>query len=85
MIVSEVATFFLYALSLAFLPEYFGACLILFSYPHHKLTRIADLAFVTTFRFAWKVGLIVAVSAFPLYIFKLIRSRIRPSTSSKLL
>lgn len=44
-----------------------------------------DLAFVTSTRFAWKVGLIVAVSAFPLYLYKIIRSRIRPSTSSKLL
>ncbi|KAI0341172.1 protein transporter [Trametopsis cervina] len=67
MVISEVATFFLYALSLVFLPEYF------------------DLTFVLSVRFAWKVAVIVAISAFPLYIVKLIRSRIAPAASSKLL
>ncbi|KAI5121482.1 hypothetical protein M0805_003937 [Coniferiporia weirii] len=67
MVLSEIVTLLVYAVSMVFLPEYF------------------DLAFVTTVRFAWKVGLIVAVSAFPLYLYKLIRSRVRPSTSSKLL
>ncbi|EJD04848.1 phospholipid-translocating P-type ATPase [Fomitiporia mediterranea MF3/22] len=67
MVLSEIVTLLIYAVSMFFLPEYF------------------DLAFVTTVRFAWKVGLIVAVSAFPLYLYKLIRSRVRPSTSSKLL
>ncbi|KAI0087560.1 protein transporter [Irpex rosettiformis] len=67
MVISEVVTFFLYALSLAFLPEYF------------------DLTFVLSVRFAWKVAVMVAISAFPLYIIKLIRSRIAPAASSKLL
>ncbi|PAV15674.1 aminophospholipid-transporting P-type ATPase [Pyrrhoderma noxium] len=67
MVLSEIITLLIYAISIVFLPEYF------------------DLGFVTTIRFAWKVGLIVAVSAFPLYLYKLIRSRVRPSTSSKLL
>ncbi|KAH8114976.1 aminophospholipid-transporting P-type ATPase [Phellopilus nigrolimitatus] len=67
MVLSEIITLLIYAVSIVFLPEYF------------------DLAFVTTVRFVWKVALIVAVSAFPLYLYKLIRSRVRPSTSSKLL
>lgn len=46
---------------------------------------IADLSFVMSVRFAWKVAVIVAVSALPLYIIKLVRSRIAPAASSKLL
>lgn len=45
----------------------------------------ADLDFVVSTRFAWKVAVIVAVSALPLYVIKLIRSRIAPAASSKLL
>lgn len=67
MVVAEVVTLMLYAVSMAFLPEYF------------------DLSFVISLRFAWKVAAIVAVSALPLYIIKLIRSRVRPATYSKLL
>ncbi|KAL4246411.1 Phospholipid-transporting ATPase [Abortiporus biennis] len=67
MVISEVVTLFFYAISMAFLQEYF------------------DLAFVLSGRFAWKVAVIVAISAFPLYIIKLIRSRIAPAASSKLL
>ncbi|EKM52433.1 uncharacterized protein PHACADRAFT_126225 [Phanerochaete carnosa HHB-10118-sp] len=66
MVISEIVTFFIYGLSLAFLPEYF------------------DLTFVLSVRFAWKVSVIVAISAFPLYIIKLIRSRVAPAASSKL-
>lgn len=46
---------------------------------------LLDLSFVLTPRFAWKVAVIVAISAFPLYIIKLIRSRVAPAASSKLL
>ncbi|KAI1787404.1 aminophospholipid-transporting P-type ATPase [Ganoderma leucocontextum] len=67
MVASEVATLLIYAVSMAFLPEYF------------------DLTFVLSSRFAWKVAVIVAVSAFPLYIIKFIRSRVAPAASSKLL
>ncbi|KLO13604.1 protein transporter [Schizopora paradoxa] len=67
MVLSEIVTLMIYAVSIVFLPEYF------------------DLAFVTTVRFAWKVAVIVAVSSLPLYLYKLIRSRVRPSTSSKLI
>ena len=44
-----------------------------------------DLSFVMTLTFAWKVAVIVAISALPLYIIKLIHSRISPAASSKLL
>ncbi|KAL5520334.1 hypothetical protein ACEPAG_9548 [Sanghuangporus baumii] len=67
MVLSEIISLLIYAVSIVFLPEYF------------------DLAFVTSPQFLWKVLAIVAVSAFPLYLYKLIRSRVRPSTSSKLL
>ncbi|OSD00700.1 aminophospholipid-transporting P-type ATPase [Trametes coccinea BRFM310] len=67
MVLSEIVTLFIYAVSMAFLPEYF------------------DLSFVLSTRFVWKVAVIVAISAFPLYIIKLIRSRVAPAASSKLL
>lgn len=49
------------------------------------LPEYFDLTFVVSVRFAWKVAVIVAVSAFPLYIIKVIRSRVAPAASSKLL
>ncbi|KAF5389366.1 hypothetical protein D9757_004373 [Collybiopsis confluens] len=67
MIISEVATLFLYIISIAFLPEYF------------------DLSFVVTLGFAWKVAVIVGISAMPLWIVKLVKSRVAPAASSKLL
>ncbi|KAI0659521.1 aminophospholipid-transporting P-type ATPase [Cubamyces menziesii] len=67
MVLSEIVTLFIYAVSMAFLPEFF------------------DLTFVLSTRFVWKVAVIVAISAFPLYIIKLIRSRVAPAASSKLL
>ncbi|EKM76179.1 hypothetical protein AGABI1DRAFT_122765 [Agaricus bisporus var. burnettii JB137-S8] len=67
MVISEVMTLLVYAVSIAFLPEYF------------------DLSFVVTIPFAWKVAVIVAISALPLWIFKLIRNKVKPSASSKLL
>ncbi|KAI0758873.1 aminophospholipid-transporting P-type ATPase [Fomes fomentarius] len=67
MVVSEILTLLIYAVSMAFLPEFF------------------DLSFVLSSRFAWKVAVIVAISAFPLYIIKFIRSRVAPAASSKLL
>ncbi|KAH9851263.1 protein transporter [Lenzites betulinus] len=69
MVLSEIATLFIYAISMAFLPEFFDA----------------DLTFVISTRFVWKVAVIVAISASPLYIIKLIRSRVAPAASSKLL
>ncbi|KZS95466.1 phospholipid-translocating P-type ATPase [Sistotremastrum niveocremeum HHB9708] len=67
MVIAEIVTLLFYAVSMAFLPEYF------------------DLSFVISQRFAWKVAVIVAVSSLPLYIFKLIKSRISPAATSKLL
>ncbi|KAH9886694.1 aminophospholipid-transporting P-type ATPase [Cubamyces lactineus] len=67
MVLSEVVTLFIYAVSMTFLPEFF------------------DLTFVLSTRFVWKVAVIVAISAFPLYVIKLIRSRVAPAASSKLL
>ncbi|EMD34906.1 aminophospholipid-transporting P-type ATPase [Gelatoporia subvermispora B] len=49
------------------------------------LPEYFDLSFVLSVRFAWKVAVIVAISAIPLYIIKLIRSRVAPAASSKLL
>ncbi|THH33355.1 hypothetical protein EUX98_g813 [Antrodiella citrinella] len=49
------------------------------------LPEYFDLTFVISARFAWKVAVIVAISAIPLYIIKLIRSRVAPAASSKLL
>ncbi|KIK34514.1 hypothetical protein CY34DRAFT_110257, partial [Suillus luteus UH-Slu-Lm8-n1] len=49
------------------------------------LLEYFDLDFVVSTRFAWKVAVIVAVSARPLYVIKVIRSRIAPAASSKLL
>ena len=87
MVVSEIATLLIYAISMAFLPEYFGTSR---AYRHGalnlKLTLVVvDLTFVLSSRFAWKVAVIVAISAFPLYIIKFIRSRVAPAASSKLL
>ena len=44
-----------------------------------------DLSFVISVRFVWKVAVIVAVSAFPLYVIKFVRAKISPAASSKLL
>jgi phospholipid-translocating ATPase len=49
------------------------------------LKKNTDLDFVVTVRFAWKVAVIVAISALPLYIIKFIRSKVSPAAYSKLL
>ncbi|KAG6333074.1 hypothetical protein ID866_6016 [Astraeus odoratus] len=49
------------------------------------LPEYFDLEFVVSTRFAWKVAVIVAISALPLYVIKAIRSRIAPAAYSKLL
>lgn len=85
MVISEIVTFFIYGLSLVFLPEYFGEFTLSCATFTRSLKACADLTFVLSVRFAWKVAVIVAISAFPLYIVKLIRSRIAPAASSKLL
>ena len=82
--ISEIVTFFLYAVSMVFLPEYFGALLHTWA-PSHSLTLLTDLTFVLSLRFAWKVAVMVAISATPLYIIKAIHSRVAPAAYSKLL
>jgi phospholipid-translocating ATPase len=84
MVISEIVTLFFYMISIAFLPEYFGA----YDGARGRDATdfvVPDLTFVVTVGFAWKVAVIVALSALPLYIFKLIGSRIAPAASSKLL
>lgn len=44
-----------------------------------------DLSFVVTLPFAWKVAVIVAISALPLYIIRAIKRKVAPAASSKLL
>jgi len=43
----------------------------------------ADLSFVVTLPFAWKVAVIVAISV-SLYIIKVIKRKLAPAASSKL-
>ncbi|KAI0042746.1 phospholipid-translocating P-type ATPase [Auriscalpium vulgare] len=49
------------------------------------LPEYFDLSFVISVRFIWKVSVIVAISALPLWIIKVIKSRVAPAASSKLL
>jgi len=93
MVVAEIVTLFFYVISIAFLPEYFGEAPSLsssrtnwrFVISFLLLTDGLDLSFVITTGFAWKVAVIVAISAVPLYIIKLLRKRFAPAASSKLL
>ncbi|KAH9956708.1 phospholipid-translocating P-type ATPase [Russula dissimulans] len=48
------------------------------------LTEYFDLSFVVSLQFGWKVAVIIAVSALPLWIIKLIKSRIAPESTTKL-
>lgn len=89
MVIAEIVTLLLYAVSIVFLPEYFGAFFCSISSQvatsEYRTSLSPDLAFVVSVRFAWKVALIVLVSTFPLYVIKFIRSKISPAASSKLL
>ena len=88
MVISEVVTLFFYIISIAFLPAYFGVFLFSFSQLRHadkKFLISKDLSFVVSLAFAWKVAVIMAISAVPLYIIKLIHMRLAPAASSKLL
>lgn len=84
MVISEIVTLLFYVISIAFLPEYFGMSYLRTS-TCTLITLLLDLAFVVSVRFVWKVAVIVAVSALPLYIVKMIRRRVAPAASSKLL
>ncbi|KAF8272734.1 aminophospholipid-transporting P-type ATPase [Lactarius quietus] len=48
------------------------------------LPEYFDLSFVVSVRFGWKVAVIVAISALPLWIIKMIKSRIAPEATTKL-
>jgi phospholipid-translocating ATPase len=48
------------------------------------LPEYFDLSFVVSVRFGWKVAVMVAVSALPLWIIKLIKSRVAPEATTKL-
>ncbi|KAH9002856.1 phospholipid-translocating P-type ATPase [Lactarius deliciosus] len=48
------------------------------------LPEYFDLSFVVSTRFGWKVAVIVAISALPLWIIKVIKSRIAPEATTKL-
>ena len=87
MVIAEIVTLILYAISIVFLPEYFGTWFYssLEWWPLLNTRLFEDLSFVMSVRFAWKVAVIVAVSAFPLYVFKFIKGKISPAASSKLL
>jgi phospholipid-translocating ATPase len=94
MIISEVVTLGIYAFSMIFLPEYFGAFVFIslhasFPLPPFNSRRrpnslVSDLSFVVSVRFGWKVAVIVAISALPLWIIKVIKSRIAPEATTKL-
>ncbi|KAG5637700.1 hypothetical protein H0H81_003555 [Sphagnurus paluster] len=49
------------------------------------LPEYFDTSFVVSVVFAWKLAVLVTISALPLYFVKLIHSRIAPAASSKLL
>ena len=42
------------------------------------------ISFVVSFAFAWKVGVIMAINAVPLYVIKLIHMKVAPAALSKL-
>ncbi|KAI0073208.1 phospholipid-translocating P-type ATPase [Panus rudis PR-1116 ss-1] len=79
MVALEITTWHIYMV----ISEIVTLCIYMISMAF--LPEYFDLTFVLSPRFAWKVAVIVAISAFPLYIIKLIRSRIAPAASSKLI
>ncbi|KAJ7703301.1 aminophospholipid-transporting P-type ATPase [Mycena rosella] len=79
MVALEITTWHMYMVISEIVTLFFYVISIAF------LPEYFDLTFVVTIGFGWKVAVIVALSALPLYIIKLIRSRIAPAASSKLL
>ncbi|KAF8841070.1 phospholipid-translocating P-type ATPase [Paxillus ammoniavirescens] len=79
MVALEITTWHIYMVISEVVTLFFYVISIAF------LPEYFDLEFVVSTRFAWKVAVIVAVSALPLYVVKLIRRRIAPAASSKLL
>lgn len=62
--------------------EFLSLSLYIISIP--ALPQYFDLQFVLSTEFIWKVALIVAVSAAPIFIIKAIRNRLAPATYAKL-
>lgn len=79
MVALEITTWHIYMVISEVVTLFFYVISIAF------LPEYFDLDFVVSTRFAWKVAVIIAVSALPLYVIKLIRSRVAPAASSKLL
>ncbi|KAF9228134.1 phospholipid-translocating P-type ATPase [Gyrodon lividus] len=79
MVALEITTWHIYMVISEVVTLFFYVLSIAF------LPEYFDLEFVVSTRFAWKVAIIVAISALPLYVVKLIRRRIAPAASSKLL
>lgn len=53
--------------------------------PTHAASRLpADVYFIATLSFLWKVSVITLVSCLPLYILKYLRRRFSPPSYSKL-
>jgi len=52
--------------------------------PSHRLTARADLSFVLTTGFVWRVALIVAISAAPLWVLKYLKAKFAPTQYAKL-
>lgn len=50
----------------------------------HACCFSADLAFITTVTFVWKVSAITVVSCLPLYILKYLKRKLSPPSYSKL-
>ncbi|KAL0952707.1 hypothetical protein HGRIS_006943 [Hohenbuehelia grisea] len=79
MVALEITTWHLYMVVSEIVTLFFYMISIVF------LPEYFDLSFVVSVDFAWRTAVIVAISALPLYVIKLIRSRIAPAASSKLL
>ncbi|KZT00633.1 phospholipid-translocating P-type ATPase [Laetiporus sulphureus 93-53] len=79
MVASEITTWHIYMVMAEVVTLFFYSISIVF------LPEYFDLSFVLSVRFAWKVAVIVAISAFPPYVIKLIYRRVAPAASSKLL
>ncbi|KAG2151082.1 uncharacterized protein EDB93DRAFT_1249573 [Suillus bovinus] len=78
MVALEITTWHIYMVISEVVTLFFYVISIAF------LPEYFDLDFVVvSTRFAWKVAVIVAVSALPLYVIKLIRSRVAPAASEQ--
>ncbi|KAK4053617.1 putative aminophospholipid-translocase [Microbotryomycetes sp. JL221] len=84
MMLAEVISISLYGLSILFLPEYFVLKGIKLTCGGSTITLIQDLSFVLSIPFVWKVSVIVAISAAPLWIIKILKNRLAPTQYAKL-